>query len=373
MIVQYKCPNCGADMVFSSQTGNLACQSCGHHESIEDRKEAGSAPSGTDPADGTTDSDTKEIIGDFEEFESQTSSNTFSDDEVNQYQCSNCGAVLITDEHTTATNCSFCGSPVMLGDRLSGALAPSYVLPFTISKEQAQEAFMKWCKKGLLTPKDFKHADRIKNITGMYVPFWLFDLNGRGEITAVCTRVRSYTRGDYIYTETSYYDVYRKVDLNYLRVPADASKKMNDSMMDKLEPFPYENLKEFKVPYLAGYIAEKYNYSDKELFPRVKTRAAEYVNSFINSTISGYATTSYTSRTMDVLQRNAEYTLIPVWMVCYDYNRSEHTFAMNGQTGKLVGKPPISKGKILSWFGLLSGAALIIIKIIVFLLGGGLL
>ena len=32
-------------------------------------------------------------------------------------------------------------------------------------------------------------------------------------------------------------------------------------------------------------------------------------------------------------------------MVYYDYDQSEHTFAMNGQTGKVVGKPPLSFGK----------------------------
>ncbi|HCR39488.1 MAG TPA: hypothetical protein DIW41_01165, partial [Lachnospiraceae bacterium] len=128
-------------------------------------------------------------------------------------------AVIITDTQTTATTCSFCGAGVVLGDRLTGSLAPAKVIPFTISKEQAQEAFVKWCRKGLLTPKDFMTADRIKSITGLYVPFWLYDINGRGEAEAICTRVRTYTRGDWIYTETKYYAVYRKVDLNYERIP----------------------------------------------------------------------------------------------------------------------------------------------------------
>lgn len=42
-------------------------------------------------------------------------------------------------------------------------------------------------------------------------------------------------------------------------------------MMDRLEPYNYNNLKDFQMPYLAGYIAEKYDYDDDDLLPRVKT------------------------------------------------------------------------------------------------------
>ncbi len=35
MLVQYKCPNCGADMAFDSATGTLRCESCGREDHIE--------------------------------------------------------------------------------------------------------------------------------------------------------------------------------------------------------------------------------------------------------------------------------------------------------------------------------------------------
>src|SRR5690606_30837637 len=126
---------------------------------------------------------------------------------------------------TAATTCSFCGAGVVLQERLSGALAPAKVIPFTISKEEAMQAFKKWCRNGRLTPKGFMTADRIKGITGMYVPFWLYDLNTKAKVEAVGTKVRKYTRGDYEYTETKYYDVYRDIDLSYVKVPVDASEK----------------------------------------------------------------------------------------------------------------------------------------------------
>ncbi|NLZ82539.1 MAG: hypothetical protein GX915_02615 [Clostridiales bacterium] len=374
-VLHYKCPNCGADMAFNSASGMLHCDSCGRSDDID--KMAGARTSG---GEVTVDMDQDDeriagetFIGDYADSSTEdepASQNTFEGDEANQYHCHNCGAILITDAQTTATTCSFCGAGVALGDRLSGSLAPAKVIPFTISKEQAQAAFIKWCRKGLLTPKDFMTGDRIKNITGLYVPFWLYDINGRGEAEAICTRVRTYTMGDWIYTQTKYYAVYRKVDLNYLRIPVDASKKMDDALMDKLEPYEYNNLKDFNIPYLVGYIAEKYDFDGNQLLPRIKERVATYVDSYIRSTINGYTTVSIQRKDINLRQKKADYTLMPVWMVCYDYKKAEHNFAMNGQTGKIVGKPPLSVGKVAAWFFGISTISFTVLRILTAILGG---
>lgn len=379
-VINYKCPNCGADMAFDAQTGLLRCASCGRTDNIEHMAGSKHASPGGEYKYEMDEDDARAADSAFEydyadpsDSDEPSNHNTFGENEATEYHCNNCGAVIITDAQTTATTCSFCGAGVVLGDRLSGSLAPAKVVPFTISKQQAQEAFQKWCKKGLLTPADFMTADRIKNITGIYVPFWLYDLNGRGEAEATCTRVRTYTLGDWIYTETKFYHVYRKVDLNYSRIPCDASKKMEDGMMDKLEPYQYGNLKDFNMPYLAGYIAEKYDFNDEQMLPRIKDRVSSYVDDYIRSTINGYTTVNFHRKDINIRKRHADYTLMPVWMVCYDYRQAEHIFAMNGQTGKIVGKPPLSKAKIAAWFTGISAGSFIIFRLITLLLGGGLL
>lgn len=361
MVVQYKCPSCGADMAYDSTSGMLHCDSCGRNESIESFRDTQSG------------AETDAFHSQDKYTDGSGNYRSFDESETSEYHCKNCGAILITDKDTTATTCSFCGAGVVLSDRLSGNLAPAKVIPFSINKQQAQEAFKKWCKKGRLTPKGFMSADRVKSITGLYVPFWLYDLNGQGEADATCTRVRTYTRGEYIYTETSFYHVYRQVNLNYLKIPADASEKMNDDLMDKLEPYHYDDLKDFNMPYLAGYLAEKYNYDDTALLPRVQDRVTNYVDTYIRSTINGYTSTNYNHKDIRIRERHADYVLLPVWMVCYDYKQSEHTFAMNGQTGKIVGRPPLSPGKIAAWFAGISAGAFALIKIIAVLTGGPIL
>ena len=340
MVVHYKCPGCGDDMIFNSETGTLTCPACGRQEDIET-------------------------------FSEDLITTTFEDHEAKEYHCENCGAVLITDHDTVATRCSFCGAGVVLADRVSGTYAPSLVIPFTVSKEEAIQGFKKWCRNGLLTPSDFMTADRIKNITGMYVPFWMYDLNSRVQVKAEGKIIRTYTRGDYIYTETKYYDVFRDINLDYIKVPVDASEKMNDELMDKLEPYPYDQLKEFKTPYLAGYIAEKYNYTDDELLPRVKSKIQSFIDSYISSTMHGYTTVTYRMKDIDTKKVKSYYVLLPVWMVTYNYKNKDYIFAMNGQTGKIVGNPPLSYGKMFGWFSGISAGTFVIMNILEAIVTGG--
>ncbi|WP_046228441.1 TFIIB-type zinc ribbon-containing protein [Paenibacillus dauci] len=338
-VIDYKCPNCGSSMMFDSATGALSCPSCGRQDNIE-------------------------------QLPDPLKKQVFTENEVQQYHCPSCGADIMTEPETSATTCSFCGSAVVLGDRLIGDLAPDLVIPFSISKAQAEEAFRKWCRNGLLTPAGFMSADRIKSITGIYVPFWLYELHNMVEVYANATRVRSYTQGDYQYTETRHFDVYRKLRLDYVNLPLDASEKMNDELMDKLEPFPYEQLKEFKTPYLAGYIAEKYNYDDEQLVPRAKEKTQSYIDSSVSQSLSGYSSVSYRDKQVNTTVRRTDYALLPVWIVNYDFGQKNYMFAMNGQTGKVVGKPPLSKGKITAWFAGITAVSLLGMKVLAWALGG---
>lgn len=349
MVIQYKCPNCGTDMTFDNNTGVLHCNSCNHKEIIEEYQK------------------------DFETFESISHFATFDDEEARQYLCKNCGAVLVTDNHTAATICNFCGSPMTLGERISGDLAPTKIIPFSISKANATKAFQKWCKKIKFAPKEFSKENRIKEVVGMYVPFWLYNLRGQGETKLHCTRSHVFDDGDETVTETSHFDVYRKIDLTFREVPASASKKITDDLIDNLEPFDHTGMKEFNTRYLAGFLSEKYNVADEELLPYVQKSTEKYMDEFVTGTLKHYDSLSFVDRDYNIGQLSSDYALFPVWLVYYDYNDTEYIFAMNGQTGKLAGNPPISKTKAAIAVALITFFAFLICRIITMLLGGPLL
>ena len=353
MVIQYKCPNCGADLQFDAQSAHLKCDSCGYEEDIEGAKDS-----------GTDYRQTKSVeLGNGARFE--------SDEEVVEYQCQNCGAVVMTEKNTTATNCAFCGAPVILGDKLEGSFRPDKVIPFTIDKSEAEAAFKQWCKKLVFAPNAFKNSVRMKEITGLYAPFWLYDVNGQGEALMHCTRSTTHDTKDYTIIDTYHYDVYRKVDVMYRRIPADASEKLADNLMDKLEPFDYGKLTDFKAPYLAGYLSDKYDYDDKKMFKeRIIPRTNDYLDDYVKGTTVGYETEDVIKRDYHVTPTKTEYSLFPVWMVYTDYENSEYSFAMNGETGKIAGEPPVSKGKVAAHIFLPAIIVFIVIRILC-VVGGG--
>lgn len=339
MLLHYKCPSCGGNMAFDVDTGTLLCPNCHHEENIET-------------------------------YNDEYIEQNFDGEDTVEYRCDNCGGTVITDADTTATSCSFCGAGVVMGDRLAGKLAPVKIIPFTVSKTEAQEQFKKWCKNGRFIPNSFKLNSRIENITGMYVPYFIYDLHSKVTLDAVGTKVSSYRKGDYIYTETKFYQVSRDFDLFYNKVPADASEKMQDEIMDKVEPYHYEDLKIFKTPYLAGYLAEKYNYDAKDLFNRIKTKVFPFADNYLRKSVAGYATLTNKDESIQIQEKNSMYVLFPIWIVSYDYEDQKHTLVMNGQTGKIVGKTPLSIGKVALWLGGISAASFTIIKIFSGISGG---
>ena len=50
-------------------------------------------------------------------------------------------------------------------------------------------------------------------------------------------------------------------------------------------------------------------------------------------------------KSSEVIEEKINYVLLPVWMVNIKYNEKLYTFAMNGQTGKMIGDIPYSKKK----------------------------
>lgn len=343
MVRSYECPGCGAPMQFDADKQKMVCEHCGTSCTTEE-------------LDNILEHDVEredEITGEFEQ--------NGETEDFRVFKCPSCGAELLTDDNTSATFCSFCGRPNLMESRLSGADKPSVVIPFKIEKDKAREKYRSWAKKGLLTPSGFYAESTIEKITGMYVPFWLYNYNARLDLTAECTKVRHETKGDYRYTYTDYFMVTRDVEAEYDRIPVDASEKMPDDVMDKIEPFGYQDLTGFEMPYLSGYYSEKYNYTADEMSERAEKRIRKYILDTTRDTIKGYTTVNVRHSNSRLQKIKAEYGLMPVWILNYRYKDKDYMFALNGQTGKIVADKPISKGKAGAWFG---GLAAVIFTIL---------
>ena len=91
------------------------------------------------------------------------------------------------------------------------------------------------------------------------------------------------------------------------------------------------------------------------------------------NTISGYDTVTYTKGTTKTDNNVVKYALMPVWLMSAEYKEKTYQYALNGQTGKFVGKLPVSKGRVVGLFAEILGIALVatgLVSLLIKLIGG---
>ena len=267
-------------------------------------------------------------------------------DTENMEICTNCGATLDSvTEYTSALKCSHCGSYIILKDRVEGENRPELILPFAISKEKAVEILKKEFGSRLLTPDSFLSHATLECLEGSYIPFWLYDYMSRVDYEGKATKVRTFRSGQYEVTETSHYRVTRKLDIQFDKIPVDASKRMANDIMDLMEPYEYQALLNFEEKYMSGFQGEIVNFSDAEEEERAKQKARNDSESLLNETILGYTTCVPLHKDIRIERQKARFALMPVWVYRYHFRGKDYVYHVNGQTGKVIGKTPNDKRK----------------------------
>ncbi len=342
-VTNYHCPNCNGPLQFDATSGKLECEYCSGSFSVEEIEKL-SEPNPEATEDVNEEWDTSHLSFDWGEDR----------DKMRAYECPSCGARLLCDETTAATSCPYCGNPAVVQSQLQGDLKPDYIIPFSTTKEQAEEALRKHYKGKFLLPKAFRSENRIQEVRGIYVPFWLFDGKVDADIRYRATRKHIHRRGDEEIIVTDHYIVRRAGTFAFDRVPVDASTKMPDNHMDSIEPFSYEALKDFSMAYLPGFLADKFDVDMDECALRADRRCTQSTVDALRSTVFGYDTCITQWEHIRIHRGAVHYALLPVWMLNTKWKDKEYLFAMNGQTGRLVGNLPIHWGKFWGLFAAIS-------------------
>ena len=202
-------------------------------------------------------------------------------------------------------------------------------------------------------------------MTGLYVPFWVTNCDISAKFHAIGKKIRHWTSGDYRYTETQEYSIVRNAKIVTKGIPADGESKIEDVLMESIEPFDYNDLKDFSMSYFSGFFADKYDVDKAGVFPRIKERATIAGKKIIQKSIGSYSSVSVQNESYNINKTKWQYIMLPVWFMTYNYKDTIYEFAINGQTGKLAGTPPLDKKK-LAFHSILLG---IVIMLIVFMGG----
>lgn len=351
-VLEYKCPNCASDIKFDSGSQKFKCESCDAEFSEQELNEI---------------HDFEENFGEGSEFKWESEKETGEEmSGMNEYVCQSCAAHLAVDETTAAGECPYCGSPVIMNGQLSGMNAPDCVIPFKLDKKAAGEALKAFCKGKPLLPSNFVNDNKIKEMKGVYVPFWLFDCDADANIVYDATKVRHWSDSNYNYTETRHYNVYRSGSIGFANIPVDGSSKMDDAYMDGIEPYNYGDMTDFNPGYLLGYMADKYDVSAEQSFPRAESRVEQSTQDAFRATVGGYTTVIPRMSNIKAEKGKYRYALLPVWILNTKYNGENYMFAVNGQTGKVSGKLPIDKKKFWLFFGGIAAAIIALGQFFIF-------
>ena len=227
--------------------------------------------------------------------------------------------------------------------------------------KDAIAALKGYYKGKTLLPGSFSNSNHLEEIKGVYVPFWLYSghVDARGLYDA--KQEETFRQGEFQVTRTKHFEAMREGTISFSRIPVDASSKMPDDLMDSIEPFDYKAITEFSLAYMPGYLANKYDVDRKECGRRAAERSRKSAEDALRNSVKGYSSVTTRSHDEKIYNEKTEYAVLPVWLLSTKWQGQNFLFAMNGQTGKMIGNLPVSKPKQIIWF-----LAVFVISLLVF-------
>lgn len=321
----YNCPCCGGPLKFSGESGKLECTACGNNY----EPEALEMMTPEESIDEIT------FANDAKRFDTGEAG-------MRAYFCKNCGAELMADE-TAAAECPYCGSPTILPDRIEDGVKPEKVIPFVVSKEQAQNYF----KGKKLLPNVFLNSrNLISEMRRLYIPYWLFSCDACADMVYDAEKVHTEQKGEWEITRTKHYLVRRRGGMRFENIPVDGSVKMDDKLTESLEPYDLSAAIPFQSAVLAGAMAD---HADADCDACEKRAVERSVEQTMLDTVRDYDTVSERSRRIIAERGSATPALLPVWLMTTVKEGKTYTFAVNGQTGKLTCDVTADRKKSLLW------------------------
>jgi len=282
--------------------------------------------------------------------------------------CDECGARVTYEGVSTAERCAFCGSASVLSqDANRNSLRPESLIPLDVGRAQAQKAFAEWLGKLWFRPNDLMRA-QVSEAAGLYVPFWTFDCGVRSDWSA--------DAGYYYYVTQTYVSLVagkprtrtrqvRKVrwqpawgerEDNYDDLLIPASAGLRADLIDRLGGFDTTELVPYRPEYLAGWQAEEYSIDLEHGWQDGLGRIEELQRRRCAGDVPGdtHRNLRVDNAISDVRWKHV---LLPVWSLAYTYRGKPWPVLINGQSGRVAGKAPLSWIKILIALASLAASA----------------
>ncbi len=319
-----KCRACGADMIYDAESGELLCEHCGSRVAI-------SAKTSEEQA--------------FERLMQEGGG--WEDSHV--FRCENCGAQEILDKLEIAKQCPFCGATNIVETEELPKMRPNAIVPFRVGQKQAGAQVKTWVRKRLFAPQKFRKSAKPEKMKGVYMPAFSFD--------SATTSYYSGVLGKYYYVtkrvngrtvqerRIRYYNVSGSYERFFDDVLIQASGTISQQSLNKLQPFQTNDSREYTKEYLSGYTATQNTKDGLACWEEAKTTIDSRIRSEILSKYN-CDTVSYLNVSTQYLNITYKYILLPVYVGHCKWRQKLYNFFVNGLSGKVTGKAPISPVKV---------------------------
>lgn len=333
--VGFPCHSCGSQMAYSPARGKLYCEYCESVAEID-------SPAVEAPEYVYYPLDDRYEAPNWDAMDSKT------------LTCPSCGADTVIGAGVMTATCPFCGSHyVSEAVPTPGVILPETMMPFRISREVATERFGKWVKKRWLAPRAFIKGQHKAELCGIYIPFWTFDAQittsfrgwgGRKRTVRYTVRVngRTETRTK---TVIDWYPISGNERMRFDDIPCVATNKIDRVMLQKVGSYSMKVLNVYNPAYLAGFFAERYSISLREGFDAVRGSMERQIIARIEARC-GYDVyrDMHYNHNYDTVR--FKHILLPLWLSSYRYKNKVYQLMINGETGQVAGKSPLSAWKI---------------------------
>ncbi|GIW99615.1 MAG: hypothetical protein KatS3mg111_2948 [Pirellulaceae bacterium] len=267
---------------------------------------------------------------------------------VVSFTCQSCGASMRYDAAARALRCPFCGSTRVQEQPPHREVVAERMVAPRIGRAKAEQILRAWLRKGFWRPSDAEAASRIAEMTGVFVPFWVFSVETSTRWTADVSPPPPGRHG-------TWRPVYGKFASRYEQVLVPASSVLTVAETEAIAPFELDESPVEPEPVPRGWVVESFKLSRKAVRPvaRGVIEQLELAQAVAQCGGRRHRHVHVNVQLEGLVGRPA---LIPIWILVYHYRKRPHRVLINGQTGKIHGQAPFAVVKL---------AVLILVAVIV--------
>lgn len=276
-------------------------------------------------------------------------------------QCQSCGAQLVVAEESRTTVCPYCAAPSVVERPASlDRPAPTFVLGFALGHEAAGGRVKQWL--GSRNPWSHSGLKRaaLQDVKGVYVPAYLYsaraDSSYRASIGEDYTETETYTTTENgrrvtktrTVTKTEWRPLYGEHSEWVPDVLVTASRGLSNVELEALEPFDLRVLARYTPGLVAGWVAEEPSLVRDESLRLARQEALARVGRRLEGFLPGDSHRELRHDTR-LEAESLELCLVPVWVLAARYapDKPPLRVVVNGQSGEVYGKAPLSWVKVL--------------------------